>query len=163
MAVDPDEEEKVRAAEMASEELAIRARPYEEEKIRAAERAWDELAVREGLLESDDRPLIDVPAEELEAMARWNPDHDPNVIRYLGGGITLRRLKRRSTAAPLGDRHAELSAWVAEWAAGRLRIKREEDLPREGSASDTRPLRDVPTEELEAMARWNPEDDQNLI
>lgn len=72
---------------------------YEEEKVKAAEMASEELAIREGRLDvSGERPLIDLSSEELEQMSRWDPEADPNVIEDLGNGITMRKRKPRSTA-----------------------------------------------------------------
>ena len=72
---------------------------YEEEKVKGAELAAEELAIREGRLEvSGERPLIDLSEEALEEMATWDPESDPNVIQDFGGGVTLRKRKQRSTA-----------------------------------------------------------------
>jgi hypothetical protein len=83
---------------------------YEEEKVKGAELAAEELAIREGRLEvSGERPLIDLPSEALEEMATWDPESDPAVIQDFGGGVTLRKRKPRSTARrrlkaePVGD------------------------------------------------------------
>ena len=71
----------------------------EDERLASrAELASEELEIRAGRAESDTRPLQDASNEDLLAWSTWDGEEDPLVIEDLGGGITLRRVKPRSTA-----------------------------------------------------------------
>ena len=73
--------------------------PEEYERLAdRAELASEELDVRQGRAEAGERPFLDVPEEELRKWSTWDPEQDPNVVEDLGQGITLRTVKRRSTA-----------------------------------------------------------------
>ncbi len=78
--------------------MAMDADDEYEQLANRAELASEELDVREGRAEADLRPLREASLEDLREWSHWNPEEDQGLIEDLGGGITLRRVKPRSTA-----------------------------------------------------------------